>query len=61
MIRSYGRFVIVMAVLMVGLGFAILVKTAAKGGGTVGYVLGALFIALGAARIYLQVRLRRGP
>jgi len=56
----YSRTVIVIAVLMIVLGFAILVRTAAAGGGTVGYVIGALFVALGAGRIHLQRKMRRG-
>ena len=35
------------------LGFAILVAHRASGGGTVGFVVGALFVALGTARLYL--------
>jgi fucose permease len=35
------------------LGFAILIRAASGGGGTVGYAVGALFIALGSARLYL--------
>ena len=38
-----------------GLGFAILVVTAVAGGG-VGYVLGVLFVAAGAGRLYLARR-----
>ena len=36
------------------LGIAILVRTAAAGGGVVGYVVGALFIVLGVARFSLE-------
>jgi hypothetical protein len=43
----------------VGLGVALLVRTAAAGGGVVGYVLGALFVVLGVARFTL-VRKRWG-
>jgi hypothetical protein len=56
----YNRLVVVVALVMIGLGFAILVRTAAAGGGTVGYVVGALFVALGAGRIHLQRKTRRG-
>jgi hypothetical protein len=45
----YG-FTLVFAVL----GLAILVRTAAAGGGVVGYVVGALFIVLGVARFTLE-------
>ena len=52
--RAYGTAVVVMAVLFIGIGIALLVRTAAAGGGAVGYLLGALFVALGAGRIALQ-------
>ena len=41
---------------MIGLGIAILVETAAAGGGSTGYVLGALFAALGVGRLFLLRR-----
>jgi hypothetical protein len=44
-----------MAVVVV-IGFALLVQTALHGGGTVGFAVGALFVALGAARLYLVTR-----
>jgi hypothetical protein len=54
--RVYRRSVVVFGSLAVVLGFAILVRTAYEGGGTVGFVVGALFVALGAARLYLLKR-----
>jgi hypothetical protein len=51
--RTYRRSVLVFGSLAIVLGFAILVRTAYKGGGMVGFVVGALFIALGAGRLYL--------
>jgi hypothetical protein len=56
MTRVYRRSVLVFGLLTVALGFAILVRTAYEGGGTVGFVVGALFVALGAARLYLLRR-----
>jgi hypothetical protein len=41
------------AVAFVGIGIALLVVTAARGGGAVGYVIGVLFLALGVGRLYL--------
>jgi hypothetical protein len=41
---------------MVALGAAMLVVTAVEGGGTVGFVLGALFIVAGVARLRLLRR-----
>jgi hypothetical protein len=51
--RLYRRSVFVFGLFAVVLGFAVLVRTAYEGGGTVGYAFGALFVALGAARLYL--------
>ena len=48
----------IFAVIMVGLGVAILVVTLANGGGplSTGFLIGLLFTALGVARLYLAVR-----
>lgn len=54
--RLYERAVTVFAVTFVGLGLALLVVTALHGGGVVGFVVGALFVALGAARLRLLRR-----
>ncbi len=43
----------------VGIGIALLVRTAAEGGGVVGFLLGGLFIALGVGRLSLE-RKRHG-
>ena len=48
----------VFALCFVGIGVALLVVTSIHGGGAVGFLLGALFIAAGSGRLYL---LRRGP
>jgi hypothetical protein len=56
----YSRAIVVFSVLFVGIGVALLVVTAAHGGGAVGFVLGGLFVALGVARIQLE-RKRDGP
>jgi hypothetical protein len=52
----YGRFVFVFGIVMVVLGVALLVETAAAGGGSTGYLLGTLFLGLGAGRLYLLRR-----
>ena len=52
--RPYSVAVIVFSVLFVAIGVALLARTAAAGGGVVGYVLGALFIVLGVARFTLE-------
>jgi hypothetical protein len=58
-VTRYSVTVLVFAGLFVAIGLALLVRTAAAGGGVVGYVLGALFIALGVARFTLE-RKRHG-
>ena len=57
--KVYGWAVLVLALVFVGIGVALLAVTAAEGGGTVGYVLGGLFVALGVARLTLQLKARR--
>ena len=52
----YGYAVVVFSIVFMGIGVALLVVTAAQGGGAVGFVLGALFIALGAGRLTLARR-----
>jgi hypothetical protein len=48
------------ALAFLGIGIALLVVTAAHGGGVVGYVMGVLFAALGVGRLYL-LRSRTPP
>ena len=52
--RWYSRAVIAFSLVFVAIGVTLLVVTAAQGGGTVGFLLGGLFIALGVARISLE-------
>jgi hypothetical protein len=54
----YRGAIAVFGVLFVGIGLALLVVTAVHGGGTVGYLIGVLFVALGFGRLYL-LRARR--
>ena len=54
----YRGAIAVFGVLFVGIGLALLVVTAVHGGGTVGYLVGVLFVALGIGRLYL-LRARR--
>jgi hypothetical protein len=51
-VRAYRTSIAVLSAIFVVLGFALLFQTARAGGG-VGYVFGALFIALGAGRLWL--------
>jgi hypothetical protein len=52
----YRRAVLAFSVVFVGIGVALLLVTAANGGGVVGFVLGALFVALGAGRFTIERR-----
>lgn len=54
--RLYRAAVVVFAVAFVAIGVALLVVTAAAGGGTVGFLLGGMFIAVGVGRITLERR-----
>ena len=60
MSRAYAWATAAFSIVFVGIGVALLVVTVAQGGGVVGFLLGALFIVLGAARLTLE-RKRRGP
>ena len=57
--NAYSLTVFVFSAIFIAIGLALLVRTAAAGGGIVGYVLGALFVALGVARFTLE-RKRHG-
>ena len=52
----YKRSVLVLGLTSVVLRIAFLVKTTTAGGGSVGYILGLLFIGLGVGRLYLLRR-----
>ena len=45
--RFNGALPVALSLLMVALGLAILVRTIADGGGQVGFIFGALFLAIG--------------
>ena len=53
--RSYRAAVALFGVVALSLGVALIVETAIQGGG-VGYLLGVLFVLLGAGRLYLLLR-----
>ncbi|HZO49088.1 MAG TPA: hypothetical protein VFB26_02985 [Gaiellaceae bacterium] len=57
--KLYRRAVVVLSAAIAALGAALLAVTAARGGGSLGFVVGGLFVALGVARITLERR--RGP
>ena len=52
----YQRLVFVFGIVAIVLGLALLVETIAQGGGTVGYLISLLFVALGIGRLYLLRR-----
>jgi hypothetical protein len=56
--EAYRKVATFFAATIVVLGFALLVQTARHGGGTAGFLIGGLFVALGAGRLYL-IRKRR--
>ena len=58
--RAYSWAVVAFSIAFLGIGVALLVRTAAAGGGFVGYALGGLFLALGVARLTIE-RKRHGP
>jgi hypothetical protein len=49
----YRRVAAFFASVIALLGFGLLVSTAWHGGGTVGYIIGAMFVGLGSGRLYL--------
>lgn len=52
----HRRSTVVFGIISIGLGVALVIETALQGGGTVGFVLGFLFLALGIGRVYLVRR-----
>jgi hypothetical protein len=54
-VKAYRLGVAVFSVAFVGIGIALLAVTAVRGGG-IGYLLGGLFIAAGAGRLYVLRR-----
>ena len=54
--KIHGGLTLLLALVMIGLGIAIVVRSFAEGGGTVGVALGTLFVAAGAGRLYVMRR-----
>jgi hypothetical protein len=54
--KAYRIAVVVFSLAFVAIGVALLARTAAEGGGVVGFLLGGLFVALGAGRLTLAAR-----
>ena len=57
--KTYSIVVYAFSAVFVAIGVALLARTAAAGGGVVGFVLGALFVVLGVARFTLERQRRR--
>lgn len=53
--NAYRLGIAIFAVLFIGIGIALVIVTAVRGG-NLGYVLGPLFVALGAGRLWLLRR-----
>jgi hypothetical protein len=56
-VNTYRDLVAVFGVVAIAIGIALIVRTAIAGGG-IGILLGLLFVALGAGRLYLLRRRR---
>ena len=54
--RVYAVLSLLLSLAMIVLGIAMLVRTFAGSGGSVGIILGTLFIAAGAGRLYVMGR-----
>jgi hypothetical protein len=52
----YRRSILAFGLVAIALGIALLAETIAVGGGSIGYLLAVLFIALGLGRLYLLRR-----
>jgi len=57
-VNLYRGGIAVFGVAFIGIGIALVAVTAARGGAAFGYLVGALFVALGVGRLYL-LRTRR--
>jgi hypothetical protein len=54
-LRAYRAGLVLFGLAFIGIGVALVVVTAVRGGG-IGYVLGLLFVAAGAGRLYVMGR-----
>jgi hypothetical protein len=54
-VRAYRAGLVLFAVAFIGIGIALVVVTAVRGG-SIGYLIGALFVIAGAGRLYLLTR-----
>jgi len=54
-VRAYRAGLVLFALAFIGIGIALVVVTAVRGGG-VGYLLGVLFVGAGAGRLFVLSR-----
>jgi hypothetical protein len=54
-VRFYRSGLVLFALAFIGIGVALVVVTAVRGGG-IGYLIGVLFVAAGAGRLYVLRR-----
>jgi hypothetical protein len=55
-VNAYRGATTLLSATIVALGIVMIAVTAANGGGQVGFLVGVLFIAAGAGRLYIQRR-----
>ena len=58
MTGAYRKAVYAFCIIVIVIGAALLVQTARNGGGSFGFVLGALFVGLGAGRLTILRKMR---
>jgi hypothetical protein len=54
----YKRVSVLLSVVLIGLGVAMTVVTLVRGGGMLGVILGPMFVAAGAGRLYVTRSVR---
>ena len=54
--KAYRLMSGLLALVATGVGLALIAVTAARGGGSTGFVIGALFTMLGSMRLYLLLK-----
>jgi hypothetical protein len=57
-VKLYRYGIAALGIVFIGMGIALVAVTAARGSAAFGYLMGALFVALGLGRLYL-LRTRR--
>jgi hypothetical protein len=57
-VKLYRYGIAALGIVFIGVGIALVAVTAARGSAAFGYLMGALFVALGLGRLYL-LRTRR--